>query len=301
MTASPGDEHAKAAILAEALPWIKENQGAVIVIKYGGNAMTQEALQAAFAADVVLLRLVGLRPVVVHGGGPQIGAMLDRLGVASEFVGGLRRTTPEVMDVVGMVLVGQVQRELVGRLNHHGHFAVGLSGEDAGLFTAERTFAMVDGAQVDIGLVGDVVKVHPEFVEQLLDSGYIPVVSTVARDAAGVTHNVNADTAAAALAVALGARALIVLTDVAGLYADWPSSDEVVSSISVDELRNLLPDLETGMRPKMEACLRAVEGGVGRAQVIDGRVPHAILREAFSRTIDGTIVTPSSPAPGTRP
>jgi acetylglutamate kinase len=227
--------------------------------------------------------------------------MLDRLGVASEFVGGLRRTTPEVMDVVGMVLVGQVQRELVGLLNHHGDFAVGLSGEDAGLFTAERTFAMVDGGQVDIGLVGDVASVRPDFVEQLLDSGYIPVISTVARDSAGVTHNVNADTAAAALAVALRARALVVLTDVAGLYADWPSSEEIISSISVDELRALMPDLESGMRPKMEACLRAIEGGVGRAQVIDGRVPHAILREAFSRSHDGTVVTPSPCAPGDRP
>lgn len=301
MTVSPGDDHAKAAILAESLPWIRANQGAVIVIKYGGNAMTQAELQAAFAADVVLLRLVGLRPVVVHGGGPQIGAMLDRLGVTSEFVGGLRRTTPEVMEVVGMVLVGQVQRELVGLLNLHGDFAVGLSGEDAGLFTATRTFATIEGEQVDIGLVGDVVDVRPALVEQLLDSGYIPVVSTVAPDADGLTHNVNADTAAAALAVALRARSLVMLTDVAGLYADWPSSAEVISSITVQELRVLLPGLESGMRPKMQACMRAVEGGVGRAQVIDGRVPHALLREAFSQNVDGTIVTSSHSGSSDRP
>jgi len=290
----------KAAVLAEALPWLKALRGATVVVKYGGNAMTDDALKAAFAEDIVFLRLAGLRPVVVHGGGPQIGAMLDRLGIDSEFVGGLRRTTPEVMDVVGMVLVGQVQRELVGLLNDHGPFAVGLSGEDAHLFTAERRGVLVDGEHLDIGLVGDVVGVRPDFVERLLDDGLIPVVSTVARDLTGQTHNVNADTAASALAVALQARKLVVLTDVEGLYADWPASSEIIPEIGVDDLRRLLPSLEAGMRPKMEACLRAVDAGVPRAHVIDGRVPHAILLEVFTDRGVGTMVTPAMGGEGTR-
>lgn len=288
-----GDAASKAAVLAEALPWLKAFRGATVVVKYGGNAMTDNALKAAFAEDVVFLRLAGLRPVVVHGGGPQIGQMLQRLAIDSEFVGGLRRTTPEVMDVVGMVLVGQVQRELVGLLNEHGPFAVGLSGEDAHLFTAERRGAVVDGQEVDIGLVGDVVEVRPEFVERLLDDGFIPVVSTVARDEAGQTYNVNADTAASALAVALRARKLVMLTDVEGLFADWPNSTEVIQQIASDELRSMLASLEAGMIPKMEACLRAVDGGVTRAHVIDGRVPHAVLLEVFTDQGVGTMVIAS--------
>ncbi len=287
---------AKAAVLAEALPWLKRFNGATVVVKYGGNAMTDDALKATFAEDIVFLRLAGLRPVVVHGGGPQIGAMLTRLGVDSEFVGGLRRTTPEVMDVVGMVLVGQVQRELVGLVNDHGPFAVGVSGEDAHLFTAERRTATVDGEEVDIGQVGDVVEVRPEFVRRLLDDGFIPVVSTVARDADGVPHNVNADTAASALAVALGADKLVVLTDVEGLYRDWPSSDEVVRSIGADDLRALLPSLESGMVPKMEACLRAVDGGVPQAHIIDGRIAHCVLLEVFTSSGIGTMVSPEGAA-----
>ena len=287
---------AKAGVLAEALPWLKQFNGATIVVKYGGNAMTDDDLKARFAEDIVFLRLAGLRPVVVHGGGPQIGAMLKKLGVDSEFVGGLRRTTPEVMDVVGMVLVGQVQRELVGLINDHGPFAVGLSGEDAHLLTAERRGAIVDGETVDIGLVGDVVDVRPDFVTQLLDDGFIPVVSTVARDADGVPHNVNADTAASALAVALGAEKFVVLTDVEGLYREWPTSDEVVRSIGADELRALLPSLESGMVPKMEACLRAVDGGVPRAHIIDGRVPHSVLLEVFTDSGIGTMVLPEASA-----
>jgi acetylglutamate kinase len=283
---------AKAAVLAEALPWLERWHGATVVVKYGGNAMTDDALKAGFAEDVLFLRLAGLRPVVVHGGGPQISAMLARLGVDSEFTGGLRVTTPEVMDVVGMVLVGQVQRELVGLLNDHGPYAVGLSGEDAQLFTAERRGALVDGEEVDIGQVGDVVSVRPDFVEQLLDNGLIPVVSTVARGDDGTSYNVNADTAAAALAIALGAQKLIVLTDVEGLYADWPDRDSLIESIGADRLRAMLPALESGMVPKMEACLRAVEGGVPRATVIDGRVPHSLLLEVFTDTGVGTMVLP---------
>lgn len=282
---------AKAAVLAEALPWLERLHGATVVVKYGGNAMTDDALKASFAEDIVFMRLAGLRPVVVHGGGPQISAMLARLDIASEFKGGLRVTTPEVMDVVGMVLVGQVQRELVGLVNEHGPFAVGVSGEDAHLFTAERRTATVDGEAVDIGQVGDVVDVRPDFVTRLLDDGLIPVVSTVARDVDGTSHNVNADTAAAALAVSLGAAKLVVLTDVEGLYADWPDPDSLISAIDAEQLRDLLPSLQSGMIPKMEACLRAVDGGVQRAHVIDGRVPHCVLLEVFTDSGIGTMVT----------
>ena len=282
----------KAAILAEALPWLERFRGATVVVKYGGNAMIDDALKRAFAEDVVFLRLAGLRPVVVHGGGPQISAMLDRVGVASEFRGGLRVTTPEAMDIVRMVLTGQVQREIVTLINAHGPYAVGLSGEDAQLFRAERRGLIVDGVDVDLGLVGDVVEVRPDFVTDLLDEGRIPVVSTVAPDAQGVPHNVNADSAAAALAVALGAEKLVVLTDVPGLYADWPASTEVIAEIRADALRAMLPTLESGMIPKMEACLRAVEGGVPRAHVIDGRVPHGLLVEVFTDSGVGTMVLP---------
>lgn len=287
----------KAATLVEALPWLERFHGRIVVIKYGGNAMTDDALRRAFAEDVVFLRYVGLRPVVVHGGGPQISTMLDRLGIHNEFRGGLRVTTPQAMDVVRMVLVGQVGRELVGLVNQHGPFAVGLSGEDAGLFAAQRRFGVVDGESVDLGLVGEVVDVRPEAVRDLIDAGRIPVVSSVAPEvsphATGQVLNVNADTAAAALAVALGAQKLVVLTDVEGLYADWPASDEVISQITVEELEKLLPSLAAGMVPKMEACLRAVQGGVPSAHVLDGRVPHGLLLEIFTDEGIGTMVVPS--------
>jgi len=286
---------AKAAVLAEALPWLERWHGATVVVKYGGNAMTDDALKAGFAEDILFLRLAGLRPVVVHGGGPQISAMLAKLGIESQFTGGLRVTTPEVMDVVGMVLVGQVQRELVGLINEHGPYAVGLSGEDAQLFTAERRGALVDGEEVDIGQVGDVVAVRPDFVEELLDSGLIPVVSTVARGEDGTSYNVNADTAAAALAIALGAQKLVVLTDIEGLYAEWPDRSSLIAAIGTERLRGMLPSLESGMVPKMEACLRAVEGGVPRATVIDGRVPHSVLLEVFTDSGIGTMVLPKEP------
>ena len=283
----------KAAVLTEALPWLKQFHGKTVVVKYGGNAMVDEKLKRAFAEDIVFLRYAGVRVVVVHGGGPQISDLLGRLGIDSEFRGGLRVTTPEAMDVVGMVLVGKVGRELVGLLNAHGPFAVGMSGEDAGLFTAERRTALVDGEQVDIGLVGDVVGVRPEAVIDLIDAGRIPVVSTIAPDEDGQAHNVNADTAAAALASALGAEKLVVLTDVAGLYRNWPDSDEIITQIDTAELARLLPSLASGMVPKMEACLRAVESGVSRATVIDGRVPHSLLLEIFTDAGSGTQVIPS--------
>ncbi|MEU4289478.1 acetylglutamate kinase [Kribbella sp. NPDC026596] len=290
---SHADAVEKAAVLTEALPWLKEFHGKTIVVKYGGNAMVDDKLKQAFAEDIVFLRYAGVRVVVVHGGGPQISDMLHRLGIDSEFRGGLRVTTPEAMDVVGMVLVGKVGRELVGLLNAHGPFAVGMSGEDAGLFTAERRTALVDGESVDIGLVGDVVDVRPEAVVDLIDAGRIPVVSTIAPDEDGQAHNVNADTAAAALAVALGAEKLVVLTDVAGLYRNWPDSDEIITQIDAAELAELLPSLASGMVPKMEACLRAVESGVSRATVIDGRVPHSLLLEIFTDAGSGTQVIPS--------
>jgi acetylglutamate kinase len=280
----------RAATLTEALPWLERFHGRTIVVKYGGAAMTDEELKVAFAEDIVFLRLCGVRVVVVHGGGPQISQMLGRLGIDSEFRGGLRVTTPEAMDVVRMVLVGQVGRELVGLLNAHGPYAVGLSGEDAGLFTAARTEAMVDGESVDVGLVGDVVDVRPETVLDLIEAGRIPVVSTVAPDVDGQVHNVNADTAAAALAEALDATKLVMLTDVAGVYRDWPDSDEVIGELTVDELEKLMPEVAAGMVPKLEACRRAVRSGVSRSSVIDGRVPHALLLELFTDDGIGTMV-----------
>jgi acetylglutamate kinase len=283
---------ARAEVLADALPWLQRFHGAVVVVKYGGNAMTDDTLKAAFAADMVFLRTVGLRPVVVHGGGPQISAMLKKLGISGEFAGGFRVTTPETMDVVRMVLVGQVGRELVNLINAHGPLAVGMSGEDAQLLTAERRTVEVDGENVDIGLVGDVVDVNPEALLDMIDAGRIPVISTVAPDIDGVVHNVNADTAAAALAVALKAAKLVMLTDVEGLYTNWPDRSSLVSVVTADDLEKMLPNLESGMRPKMEGCLRAVRGGVPAAHVIDGRIPHSVLLEIVTTEGIGTMVVP---------
>jgi acetylglutamate kinase len=282
----------KAATLAAALPWLKAYHGKIVVVKYGGNAMTDPDLKKAFAEDIAFLRFAGFKPVVVHGGGPQISQMLGRLGIQSEFRGGLRVTTPEAMDVVRMVLVGQVQRELVGLINEHGPLAVGLSGEDAGLFTAEATNTIVDGEEVDLGLVGEVAQVRPESVLDLIEAGRIPVVSSVAPDVGGIVHNVNADSAAAALAIALGAEKLLVLTDVEGLYLDWPDPEEVIGEIGPEALEEILPTLASGMIPKMGACLQAVKGGVQRATVVDGRQPHAVLLELFTDEGVGTQVLP---------
>jgi len=284
---------AKAGTLVEALPWLKSFSGKTVVVKYGGNAMTRPELQAAFAEDVVFLRYCGVKVIVVHGGGPQITTHLDKLGVASEFRGGFRVTTKETMQVVRMVLVGQVNSDVVSLINEHGPFAVGLSGEDAQLFTAERREALVDGESVDIGFVGDVVDVQPAILHALLDEGKVPVVATVARGLDGELYNVNADTAASALAVAVGAEKLVVLTDVEGLYSDWPNSDDVISEIDAGALEKLMPSLASGMIPKMEACLRAVQGGVPRAHILDGRVPHTILLELFTDEGVGTMVVPS--------
>ncbi|OZM76627.1 acetylglutamate kinase [Pseudonocardia sp. MH-G8] len=283
----------KAGILAEALPWLQRFHDQIVVVKYGGNAMVDEELKQAFAQDMVFLRLAGIHPVVVHGGGPQISAMLERLGLPGEFRGGLRVTTPETIDVVRMVLVGQVGRELVGLINQHGPYAVGLSGEDAQLFTAEKRTALVDGEAVDIGLVGDVVHVNPDAVLDIVKAGRIPVVAGVAPDVDGTVYNINADSAAAALAASLGAAKLVVLTDVAGLFADYPDPESVISALTAEELEPMLPGLASGMAPKMEACLRAVRGGVPQAHVIDGRVPHSVLLEVFTSEGVGTMVVPS--------
>ena len=284
---------AKAATLIESLPWLKTFHDRIIVVKFGGNAMVSEELQHTFAEDMVYLRYAGLRPVVVHGGGPQISAMLDRLGIASEFRGGYRVTTPEAMDVVRMVLTGQITRDIVGNINKHGPLAAGLSGDDAGLFQGRKRGAVVDGEEVDLGLVGDVIGVSPEAVLAQLEAGRIPVVSSVAPDVdePGQSLNVNADAAASALAVALRAAKLVILTDVAGLYSDWPNRESLLSKIAADDLRELLPSLESGMIPKMAACLDAVDGGVPKAAIIDGRVPHSILLEVFTQSGIGTEVT----------
>ena len=288
----------KAHIMVEALPWLERFQGALVVIKYGGNAMVDDELKAAFAQDIVFLRYAGLRPVVVHGGGPQIAAMLERVGLTSEFKGGLRVTTPEIMEVVRMVLTGQVGRELVGLLNQHGPLAVGLSGEDAGLFGARKRDLVIDGIPVDLGLVGDVESVNPSAVMDILDAGRIPVVSTVAPDldVEGQVLNVNADSAASALAVALEAHKLVVLTDVEGVYANWPDPDSLLSQLSVSAAVDLLTRVDAGMKPKLEACVRAVTAGVPQAHVIDCRQLHSLLLEVFTSEGIGTMIVSDTEA-----
>ncbi|GAB2595199.1 acetylglutamate kinase [Pseudactinotalea suaedae] len=289
--------HQKAEVMIQALPWLERFAGAIVVVKFGGNAMIDAELERAFAEDIRFFRYAGLKPVVVHGGGPQISEMLKRLDIASEFRGGLRVTTPESMDIVRMVLTGQVQRKLVNLLNSTEALAVGMSGEDAGLLGARRRTALVDGEQVDVGLVGDVVRVNAHVLQGILDAGRIPVVSTIAPDVdnPGDVLNVNADTAAAAIAVALRAKKLVVLTDVEGLYLDWPDRSSLVRRIVAADLEQLLPSLEAGMVPKMEACLRAVRGGVPRAHIVDGRQPHSLLLEIFTSDGVGTMVSPEQP------
>lgn len=293
-------EH-RAHVLAEALPWLQHHRDKVVVIKYGGNAMTDDRLKAAFARDMVFLRTVGIKPVVVHGGGPQISSMLRRLGLDGEFRGGFRVTTPEVMEVVRMVLFGQVGRELVGLINAHGPLAVGTSGEDAGLFTAEKRLVDVGGVPTDIGLVGDIVEVKSESLFDLIDAGRIPVVSTIAPGCDGEVYNVNADTAAGALAAALGAERLIILTNVEGLYTNWPDKGSLVSQISANDLRDIIPGLDAGMIPKMESCLHAVDNGVKAAHVIDGRQPHSVLLELLTSGGIGTMVRPGDGTLGDDP
>lgn len=286
---------AKAEILIEALPWLQRFSGQIVVIKFGGNAMTSPELVRSFAEDMVYLRYAGLKPVVVHGGGPQISQMLERLGIESEFRGGYRYTTPEAMDVVRMVLTGKISRDIVGLINEHGPLAAGVSGEDARLFEGRRRGTIIDGVEVDLGQVGDVTGVNPQAVLAEINAGRIPVVSSIALDTdhPGTTLNVNADAAASALAAALGAAKLVILTDVEGLYSDWPNRDSLVSVISTDNLRELLPSLESGMIPKMTACLDAVDAGVPKAAIIDGRVSHSTLIEILTANGIGTEVVPS--------
>jgi acetylglutamate kinase len=287
----PDEAAVKAAVLIESLPWLKRFHDQTIVVKFGGNAMVDEALQRSFAEDMVYLRYAGIRAVVIHGGGPQISARLAELGIESQFRGGLRVTTPETMTVVKDVLSGEISRELAALINEHGDLATIMSGESGGLFTGRKRGAVVEGNLVDLGLVGDIVAVHTEAIVKALDEGRIPVISSIAADEeSGNALNVNADSAAASLAIALGAAKLIVLTDVAGLYRDWPNTDSLVSVIDTTELTRMLPSLESGMIPKMTACLEAVAGGVAKAAIIDGRIPHSILLEVFTTSGIGTEV-----------
>jgi acetylglutamate kinase len=279
------DAGAKATILAEALPYIREFSGKTVVIKYGGSAMEDPDLADLFAQDVVLMRLVGMNPVVVHGGGPQISDLMRRLGKEPEFVDGLRVTDAETVDIVRMALVGKVNREIVASVNRHGSYAVGLSGEDAGLIN-------VAARDEKLGFVGDVRRIDPSILERLIREELIPVVATVGVDDAGQAYNVNADTVAGAIAESLRAEKLVYLTNVAGLYRDLADEASLISRIDVDRLAALADDgvLSEGMIPKIRSCVEAVKSGVSRAHVLDGRIPHALLLEFFTREGIGTMV-----------
>ncbi|MCC6339587.1 MAG: acetylglutamate kinase [Acidimicrobiia bacterium] len=277
----------RAEILAEALPYIREFWGRTVVVKYGGHAMVEPELADLFAQDVVLMHLVGMRPVVVHGGGPQISDLMRRLGKEPAFVDGLRVTDAETVDIVRMALVGKVNRDVVTNLNRHGSYAVGVSGEDARLLR-------VGPADERLGFVGDVEKVEPGLLERMLREDLIPVLATVGVDEHGQAYNVNADVVAAAVAASLRAEKLIYLTDVAGVYRDYPDASSVVSRTDVAGLEALIEAgaVADGMIPKLESCVRALRGGVGRAHILDGRVPHVLLLELFTRAGVGTMVTP---------
>ncbi len=275
----------KAQTLIEASPWIRKFQGKVFVVKFGGNAMVDEKLQQAFASDIAFLNLVGIKAVIVHGGGPQITSRLSELGMKSEFSDGVRVTSPEAIDVIRDVLMNEISAPLASMVENAGAKAVVYNGATEGLFTAAIT-------RSDLGLVGEVVSVDAGVINKALEGNFIPVISTVAPDSSGQLVNVNADLAAASLAIALGAEKLVVLTDVPGLYSDWPDRDSLVSELSASELEELLPDLESGMIPKMQACLNAVRGGVSRAHIIDGRVSHSVLLEVFTPSGIGTLVLP---------
>jgi len=277
----------KAIVLAEALPYIREFTGKTVVIKYGGHAMSDPELADLFATDVVLMRLVGMNPVVVHGGGPQITDLMRRLGKEPEFVDGRRVTDAETVDIVRMTLVGKVNREIVASVNRHGSYAVGLSGEDAGLIR-------VDQRDPALGFVGDVRHIDPTIVLRLLREELIPVIATVGVDDDGNAYNVNADTVAGAMAEALDAEKLVYLTDVAGVYRDWPDETSLISRIDVGGMEQLIADgrISEGMIPKLESCVSALKRGVRSAHVLDGRLPHALLLEFFTREGVGTMVRP---------
>jgi acetylglutamate kinase len=279
----------RAEILVEALPYLRRFRGQTIVIKYGGNAMTDPALARQFATDIVLLRSVGIDPVVVHGGGPQIGEMMGRLGKAPVFVEGLRVTDAETLDIARMVLVGKVNRDIVSAINVHGALAVGLSGEDGGLIQAEARAP-------ELGFVGDVVAVNPAIVRRLLDEELVPVVSTIGTDLRGQAYNINADTAASAIAEALGAEKVVYLTDVPGLLRDVDDPASIISRTTVAELRQLIADgvLSGGMIPKIEGAMAAVERGVPSAHILDGRLPHVLILELFTDQGIGTMISTES-------
>jgi len=279
-------ESPKADVLVEALPYIQRFRGRVVVVKYGGAAMTDPALAGLFAEDVVLMRSVGMRPVVVHGGGPQIGALMARLGMQPEFRQGLRVTDADTLDVARMVLVGKVNRDIVSAINVHGPLAVGLSGEDAGLITASAR-------DPELGYVGDVEAVNPAILERLLAEDLIPVVATIGSDPGGQAYNINADTAAGAVAEALGAEKLVYLTDVIGLLSDVADPGSLVATVSAGQLDDMLAGgtLTGGMIPKIASCAKAVRHGVAHAHILDGRVPHALLLEMFTRDGIGTMVS----------
>lgn len=294
MTNSSLEALRKAATLTEALPWMRRFHGSIFVIKLGGNAMGDSELMQSFADDMVFLATVGVKPVVVHGGGPQITEALEAKGIPSEFRGGYRVTSTAAIPVVRDVLRNTISADVAKRINLHSDLAVVLSGEDENLFVATKRGALVDGVSVDLGYVGDVVQVNPGVIHDLLDAGKIPVVSSVAPGDDGASLlNVNADSAAAALAIALGAEKMVLLTDVQGLYRNWPDTESLISSLTLAELEGLLPSLESGMIPKMTACLDAVRGGVAKAAIIDGRLAHSVLLEAFTAEGIGTEVVAS--------
>ena len=281
-------DHRRAEILMEALPYIREFRGKTVVIKYGGSAMEQGDLKRTFALDVILLRFVGINPVIVHGGGPQIGALMKRLGKEPKFVGGMRVTDAETVEIVEMVLVGKINKEIVGLINFHGGKAVGLSGKDGSLIRARRRLhRLPSGEEVDIGLVGEVEHVNPEAIRLLEDHGFIPVIAPVGVGAAGETYNINADLVAGEVAAALGAEKLIHLTDVQGILGD---NGSLITTLSPKEAERLMEEsvIDGGMLPKVESSLRALRGGTAKAHIIDGRVPHAILLELFTHEGIGT-------------
>jgi acetylglutamate kinase len=281
----------KAATLTEALPWMRRFGGKIFVIKLGGNAMVDDDLLQSFADDMVFLATVGVKPVVVHGGGPQISEALAARGIATEFRGGYRVTSTAAIPVVREVLRETISQNVADRINTHSDLAVVLSGEDNNLFGATQRGVVIDGVPVDLGHVGDVTQVNPAVITDLLDQGKIPVVSSLApAEKGGGLLNVNADAAAAALAIALQAEKLVLLTDVPGLYRDWPNTESLISSVSLADLDELLPTLESGMIPKVTACRDAVAGGVPKAAIIDGRLGHSVLLEAFTTEGIGTEV-----------
>ena len=283
----------KASVLAEALPWLLKFQESIVVIKFGGNAMTNPFLSKQFAQDVVFLKLAGLKPIVVHGGGPQISKKLEESGIKSEFKSGYRVTTEESIKIVKDVLVNEIQKDLVSNINENAKLAVGMSGDSNSLLGVEKFYLKDNDQKIDIGLVGNVVKVDVKQIIDILESGQIPVISTIGTDKDKRIYNVNADTAASAIAIAMKAQKMVILTDVAGLMEKYPDETTLIPTVDIAGLKKLMPSLDEGMKPKMQACLEAIAAGVKRAHVIDGRAPHAVLVEVFTDSGTGTMVIES--------